>query len=107
MKKYERAKQKTIVLHSIENYTISTPDGKEVLFNRKSKKRNIQTDNRYDGKGWGQSRRDSTPNWFSSPQHQQNIQGKRACDYRLSFKNCREHGPGSGIKTKKKMSEAA
>lgn len=108
MKKYERAKQKRNFLSSMVNYTIDLVDGEKVLFNRQSKARIISNNSKNDGEGWCQSGRDCSSDWFCSSKHQQNFQGKRICDDRLSIENSRELGIRGRDKVKdQKIKDAA
>jgi len=101
MKMYERAKQKRLSLNSIKYDTISLIHAEEVQFTRQNKTRIIPTDKQDDGKRRNQPGRDCSENWCCSSQHQQDFQGERVCDDRLSLKNCREHELRPGIKTAK------
>lgn len=98
---YERARQKRLSLHSIKYDTISLIHAEEVHFTRKNKTRIIPTDKQDDGKRRNQSGRDCSKDWCCPSQYQQDFQGERVCDHRLSFKNCGEHELRSGIKTAK------
>jgi hypothetical protein len=96
MKYYQRAKEKRLTLHSINDYTAFNDDEDEISSCRSDKDQALfHYSEDYGGRG-DQPGGDCAADWSGQAEHQQTDEGERCGKHRFPFEDCGEHRSGCG-----------
>ncbi len=98
MKQYNRAQKKRLDLISVDCNTNLESDDEGTYSARKNKRRSLLIDRKNDGEECHYSSGSGAAYWSPEVQHQQSDAKKRICKHRVSIKDSRMYGLGSGIK---------